>query len=104
MRVLFLGRSENLYDCCYLFTSDILAYWFLFSFPGSVKTVFEDELGVVDLHLSNKSCVLYVSESDLVVGNDYKRKIVRFRNVSMGVLMIYLHSKRKIVSETIPGS
>ncbi|XP_017341712.1 Fanconi anemia core complex-associated protein 24 isoform X4 [Ictalurus punctatus] len=50
---------------------------------GNVKTVFEEELGVVDLHLSNKSCVLYVSESDLVAGNDYKRKIVRFRNVIM---------------------
>ncbi|XP_053498096.1 Fanconi anemia core complex-associated protein 24 isoform X3 [Ictalurus furcatus] len=52
-------------------------------FKGNVKTVFEEELGVVDLHLSNKSCVLYVSESDLVAGNDYKRKIVRFRNVIM---------------------
>lgn len=56
-----------------------------------MKTVFEEELGVVDLHLSNKSCVLYVSESDLVAGNDYKRKIVRFRNVSVEVLMLYVH-------------
>ncbi|XP_062858803.1 Fanconi anemia core complex-associated protein 24 [Trichomycterus rosablanca] len=51
-------------------------------FKGSVKTIFEEELGVVDLHLSNKTCVLYVSESDLVAGNDYKRKIVRFRNAN----------------------
>lgn len=62
------------------------AYWFLFCFTGSVKTIFEQDLGVVDFHLSNKSCVLYVSESDLVGGNDYKRKIVRFRNVSVTFL------------------
>lgn len=49
---------------------------------GSVKTIFEEELGVVDFCLSNKTCVLYVSESDLVAGNDYRRKIVWFRNVN----------------------
>lgn len=49
---------------------------------GSVKTIFEEELGVVDFCLSNKACVLYVSESDLVAGNGYRRKIVRFRNVN----------------------
>lgn len=67
----------------------------LFSFTGSVKTIFEEELGVVDLHLSNKSCVLYVSESDLVAGNDYKRKIARFRNVRVDILIMYFPFKCK---------
>ncbi|KAK3526635.1 hypothetical protein QTP70_030851 [Hemibagrus guttatus] len=62
-------------------------------FKGNVKTVFEEELGVVDLHLSNKSCILYVSESDLVAGNDYKRKIVRFRNANSNFHGIVLVEK-----------
>jgi len=47
-----------------------------------VKVIFEEELGVVDFCLADKTCVLYVSESDLVAGNSYRRKIVRFRNVN----------------------
>lgn len=62
-----------------------------------MKTVFEEQLGVVDLHLSNKSCILYVSESDLVAGNDYKRKIVRFRNVSVNDLLMFLHFKQNMI-------
>ncbi len=57
---------------------------------GSVKTIFEEELGVVDFCLSNKTCVLYVSESDLVAGNGYRRKIVRFRNVNHLLAVIQL--------------
>ncbi|XP_037306332.2 Fanconi anemia core complex-associated protein 24 isoform X1 [Pungitius pungitius] len=49
---------------------------------GGVRILFEDELGVADFHLPNKSCVLYVSECDLVAGNGYKRKLVRYRNTS----------------------
>ncbi|XP_026996724.1 Fanconi anemia core complex-associated protein 24 [Tachysurus fulvidraco] len=62
-------------------------------FKGNVKTVFEEQLGVVDLHLSNKSCILYVSESDLVAGNDYKRKIVRFRNANSNFCGIVVAEK-----------
>lgn len=47
---------------------------------GGVKIIFENELGVADLHLPNKSCILYVSECDIIAGNGYKRKLVRFRN------------------------
>ena len=43
--------------------------------------LFESELGVVDFHLPNKVCILYVSEGDMVAGNDYRRKLVRYRNV-----------------------
>lgn len=52
---------------------------------GSVKTIFEEELGVVDLCLSNKTCVLYVTESDLVAGSSHRRKIARFRNVNVSL-------------------
>lgn len=47
---------------------------------GGLKILFESELGVADFHLPNKSCILYVSESDIIAGNSYKRKLVRFRN------------------------
>ncbi|XP_038550882.1 Fanconi anemia core complex-associated protein 24-like [Micropterus salmoides] len=49
---------------------------------GGVKILFENELGVADFHLPNKSCVLYVSECDIIAGNSYKRKLVRYRNGS----------------------
>ncbi|CDQ65339.1 unnamed protein product [Oncorhynchus mykiss] len=57
---------------------------------GSVKTIFEEELGVVDFYLSNKSCILYVSETDIVAGNNYKRKLVRFRNANslQGIVLV----------------
>lgn len=48
---------------------------------GAVRVLFEDRLGVADFHLPNNSCVLYVSESDVIAGNGYKRKLVRYRNV-----------------------
>ncbi|TRY85921.1 hypothetical protein DNTS_011934 [Danionella cerebrum] len=40
-----------------------------------MKLLFEEELGVIDFCLSNKTCVLYVSETDLVAGNAYRRRI-----------------------------
>ncbi|KAM4614215.1 Fanconi anemia core complex-associated protein 24 isoform 2-T3 [Discoglossus pictus] len=46
---------------------------------GKVKLVIEDGLGLVDFHLSNRTCILYISESDLVSGNAFKRRLVRFR-------------------------
>ncbi|KAG8562751.1 hypothetical protein GDO81_015800 [Engystomops pustulosus] len=49
---------------------------------GKVKLVFEDGLGLVDFHMSNRACVLYISESDLVSGNAFKRRLVRFRKAS----------------------
>ncbi|CAB1313499.1 unnamed protein product, partial [Coregonus sp. 'balchen'] len=42
---------------------------------GSVKNIFEGELGVVDIHPFNKRCILYVFETDNVVGNNYKRNL-----------------------------
>ncbi|XP_054632597.1 Fanconi anemia core complex-associated protein 24 [Dunckerocampus dactyliophorus] len=47
---------------------------------GGVKVLFENELGVADFLLPNKSSILYLSECDIIVGSAYKRKLVRYRN------------------------
>ncbi|NXG27805.1 FAP24 protein, partial [Dromaius novaehollandiae] len=49
---------------------------------GKIKLIFEDGLGLVDFHLSNKTCIVYISEADLVAGDEFKRRLVRFRNAS----------------------
>ncbi|KAM9301769.1 Fanconi anemia core complex-associated protein 24 [Gastrophryne carolinensis] len=49
---------------------------------GKLKLVFEDSLGLVDFHLSNSVCILYISEADLVAGSAFKRRLVRFRKAS----------------------
>ncbi|KFV48899.1 Fanconi anemia-associated protein of 24 kDa, partial [Gavia stellata] len=49
---------------------------------GKIRLVFEDGLGLVDFHLSNRTCILYISEADLVAGDEFKRRLVRFRNAS----------------------
>lgn len=49
---------------------------------GGVKLMFENELGVADFYLPKKMRVLYVSESDIIAGTGYKRKLVRYRNAS----------------------
>ncbi|NXC70488.1 FAP24 protein, partial [Anhinga anhinga] len=49
---------------------------------GKIRLIFEDGLGLVDFHLSNRTCILYISEADLVAGDEFKRKLVQFRNAS----------------------
>ncbi|KFP83777.1 Fanconi anemia-associated protein of 24 kDa, partial [Acanthisitta chloris] len=49
---------------------------------GKVRLIFEDGLGLVDFHLSNRICILYISEADLVAGDEFKQRLVRFRNAS----------------------
>ncbi|NXD28862.1 FAP24 protein, partial [Spelaeornis formosus] len=49
---------------------------------GKVRLIFEDHLGLVDFHLSNRTCILLISEADLVAGDEFKRRLVRFRNAS----------------------
>ncbi|NWU50884.1 FAP24 protein, partial [Dromas ardeola] len=49
---------------------------------GKIRLIFEDGLGLVDFHLSNRTCLLYISEVDLVAGDEFKRRLVRFRNAS----------------------
>ncbi|NXS08035.1 FAP24 protein, partial [Neodrepanis coruscans] len=57
---------------------------------GKVRLIFEDGLGPVDFHLSNRTCILHLSEADLVAGDEFKRRLVRFRNTSnlMGLVIV----------------
>ncbi|NWY58195.1 FAP24 protein, partial [Chionis minor] len=57
---------------------------------GKIRLIFEDGLGLVDFHLSNRTCILYISEADLVAGDEFKRRLVRFRNASShgGIVII----------------
>ncbi|XP_071391047.1 Fanconi anemia core complex-associated protein 24 [Centroberyx affinis] len=66
---------------------------------GGVKTVFEKELGVVDLHLPNKSCVLYVSEGDVIAGNSYRRKLVRYRNAGSSLQQLVVVEKTRLSAQ-----
>ncbi|KAK1887352.1 Fanconi anemia core complex-associated protein 24 [Dissostichus eleginoides] len=63
---------------------------------GGVKILFENELGVADFHLPNKSCILYVSECDIIAGNSYKRKLVRYRNTSSSFQELVLVEKTRL--------
>ncbi|KAM7233601.1 hypothetical protein CapIbe_015737 [Capra ibex] len=47
---------------------------------GKIKLVFEDGLTPVDFYLSSKSCILYITEAELVAGNGYRKRLVRVRN------------------------
>ncbi|XP_036131808.1 Fanconi anemia core complex-associated protein 24 isoform X2 [Molossus molossus] len=47
---------------------------------GKIKLVFEDGLAPVDFYLSARSCILYITEADLVAGNSYRKRLVRVRN------------------------
>ncbi|NWI82077.1 FAP24 protein, partial [Dryoscopus gambensis] len=49
---------------------------------GKIRLIFEDGLELVDFHLSNRTCILLISEADLVAGDEFKRRLVRFRNAS----------------------
>ncbi|KQK74975.1 Fanconi anemia-associated protein of 24 kDa [Amazona aestiva] len=49
---------------------------------GKIRLIFEDDLGLVDFHISNRISILYISEADLVAGDEFKRRLVRFRNAS----------------------
>ncbi|NWV67708.1 FAP24 protein, partial [Malurus elegans] len=57
---------------------------------GKVTLIFEDGLGLVDFHLSNRACILFISEADLVAGNEFKRRLVKLRNASSlrGVVIV----------------
>ncbi|CAK6436902.1 unnamed protein product [Pipistrellus nathusii] len=57
---------------------------------GKIKLVFEDGLAPVDFYLSVRSCILYITEADLVAGNSYRKKLVRVRNSSnlQGIVIV----------------
>ncbi|KAL2762525.1 Fanconi anemia core complex-associated protein 24 isoform 1 [Daubentonia madagascariensis] len=56
---------------------------------GTIKLIFEDGL-TPDFYLSNRSCILYVTEADLVAGNGYRKRLVRVRNSSnlQGIVVV----------------
>ncbi|CAL8360744.1 unnamed protein product [Lota lota] len=66
---------------------------------AGVKVVFEKEMGVVDFFLPNRSCVLYISEGDIVAGNSYKRKLVRFRHANSSRVQELVVVERTRLSE-----
>lgn len=47
---------------------------------GKIKLVFEDGLTLADFYLSSRSCIVYITEADLVAGNGYRKRLVRVRN------------------------
>ncbi|XP_072241378.1 Fanconi anemia core complex-associated protein 24 isoform X1 [Leuresthes tenuis] len=63
---------------------------------GDVKILFESELGVADFHLPNKSSILYVSECDVIAGNSYKRKLVRYRNAGSSFQQLVLVERTRL--------
>jgi len=44
-----------------------------------VETVFDDRLGIVDFHLTDKVTVIYLTESEILQTANAKKKIVKFR-------------------------
>nr|XP_020671617.1 Fanconi anemia core complex-associated protein 24 isoform X1 [Pogona vitticeps]XP_020671621.1 Fanconi anemia core complex-associated protein 24 isoform X1 [Pogona vitticeps] len=69
---------------------------------GKVNLILEDGLGIVDFHLSNRSCILYISEADMVAGNGFKRRLVQFRNVCnlQGIIIV---EKTQISNQYFPA-
>ncbi|XP_032403363.1 Fanconi anemia core complex-associated protein 24 [Xiphophorus hellerii] len=63
---------------------------------GGVKILFEKELGVADFHLPSKTRLLYVSECDIIAGNSYKRKLVRYRNASSSFQELVLVERTRL--------
>ncbi|KPP71040.1 Fanconi anemia-associated protein of 24 kDa-like [Scleropages formosus] len=72
-------------------------------FKGGVKAMFEEQLGPVDVQFSSAASLLYVSESDLVAGNGYKRKLVKFRNSKAGLQGIVVVEKTLLSSQYFPA-
>jgi len=46
---------------------------------SKIEIVFDDRLGVVDFHLSDKAVAIYLTESEMLSTQDMRRRIVRFR-------------------------
>ncbi|XP_015988741.1 Fanconi anemia core complex-associated protein 24 [Rousettus aegyptiacus] len=69
---------------------------------GKIKLVFEDGLTPVDFYLSSRSCILYVTEADLVGGSSYRKRLVRVRNSSnlQGIVVV---EKTQISEQYFPA-
>ena len=55
-----------------------------------VKVIFEDDLGVSDFYTSSEAAVIYVSETDLVAGLGYRRKLAKLRKVHVYSMVNYI--------------
>ncbi|KYO32595.1 Fanconi anemia core complex-associated protein 24 isoform X1 [Alligator mississippiensis] len=57
---------------------------------GPVRLILEEDLALVDFHLPHGTCVLYVSEADVVAGNGFRRRLAQFRSASNlnGIVMV----------------
>ncbi|KAM9610171.1 LOW QUALITY PROTEIN: Fanconi anemia core complex-associated protein 24-like [Trichechus inunguis] len=57
---------------------------------GKFKLIFEVRLTAVAFYLSNRSCILYVTEADSVAGNGYRKRLVWVRNSSylQGIVLV----------------
>ncbi|XP_013884577.1 Fanconi anemia core complex-associated protein 24 [Austrofundulus limnaeus] len=66
---------------------------------GDVNILFEDGLGLADFHLPNKTSILYVSESDIIAGNSYKRKLVCYRNACSRFQELVLVEKTRLTKQ-----
>ncbi|KAM5237442.1 Fanconi anemia core complex-associated protein 24 [Ctenodactylus gundi] len=69
---------------------------------GKIKLIFEDELTSVDFYLSSRSCILYITEADLVEGNSYRKRLVRVRN-SGNLQGIVVVEKTQISEQYFPA-
>lgn len=69
---------------------------------GKIKLIFEDGLTSADFYLSSRSCILYITEADLVAGNGYKKRLVRVRNSSslQGIVVV---EKTKMSEQYFPA-
>ncbi|CAH7359030.1 Fanconi anemia core complex-associated protein 24 [Phodopus roborovskii] len=69
---------------------------------GKVKLVFEEGLALADFYLSSRSCILYVTEADLVAGHGYRKRLVRVRNSGhlQGIIIV---EKTQISEQYFPA-
>lgn len=70
-----------------------------------MKVLFENELRVADFHLPSRTCVLYLSECDVIAGTGYRRRLVRYRNVGLDLQLFFCGGSIIIimVSSSCPG-
>uniref|UniRef100_H3BXE1 FA core complex associated protein 24 n=1 Tax=Tetraodon nigroviridis TaxID=99883 RepID=H3BXE1_TETNG len=69
---------------------------------GGVKALFESQLGLADFHLPNHTCVLYLAERDVIAGDGYRRKLVRFRKGSGSFQELVLVETSRLSQQDFP--
>lgn len=70
---------------------------------GKIKLIFEDGLTPVDFYLPSRSCILYITEADLVAGNGYRKRLVRVRN-STKLQAIVVVEKTQMSEQYFPAA